>query len=62
MLLFLTSLLLGGAALAPLVTAQVDTQLTGTWTTKSRKVFTGPVRAPFPYIYALRICLSGHEM
>ncbi|KAL8694310.1 MAG: hypothetical protein Q9218_001015 [Villophora microphyllina] len=36
------SLLLGGAAFASLVAAQVDTQLTGTWTTKSRKVFTGP--------------------
>ncbi|KAL8780491.1 MAG: hypothetical protein Q9213_006451 [Squamulea squamosa] len=31
-----------GAALASLVDAQVDPQLTGTWTTKSRKVLTGP--------------------
>ncbi|KAI4159925.1 MAG: hypothetical protein L6R39_000301 [Caloplaca ligustica] len=43
MLLSLTSLLLGGAALVTLVTAQVDTQLTGTWTTKSRKGLYDPV-------------------
>lgn len=49
MLLTLESLLLGGSALASLVAAQVDTQLTGTWTTKSRKVFTGPVRAVFHF-------------
>ncbi|KAL8972259.1 MAG: hypothetical protein Q9197_002867 [Variospora fuerteventurae] len=42
MLLPSKSLVLGAATLATLVTAQVDTQLTGTWTTKSRKVFTGP--------------------
>ncbi|KAI4119164.1 MAG: hypothetical protein LQ345_000874 [Seirophora villosa] len=42
MLLPLKSLILGGATLASLVAAQIDTQLTGTWTTKSRKVFTGP--------------------
>ncbi|KAL8709303.1 MAG: hypothetical protein Q9220_005896 [cf. Caloplaca sp. 1 TL-2023] len=42
MLLTPGALLLGGAAFAALVTAQVDTQLTGTWTTKSRKVLTGP--------------------
>ena len=27
------------------IAAQVDPQLTGTWTTKSRKVVTGPVRS-----------------
>ncbi|KAL8952275.1 MAG: hypothetical protein Q9222_001806 [Ikaeria aurantiellina] len=42
MLLRLRALFLAGVAFAGLVTAQVDTQLTGTWTTKSRKVFTGP--------------------
>ncbi|KAL8838225.1 MAG: hypothetical protein Q9170_002215 [Blastenia crenularia] len=42
MLLPVQSLLVGGAVLVSLVNAQVDTQLTGTWTTKSRKVFTGP--------------------
>ncbi|KAL8671071.1 MAG: hypothetical protein Q9168_004419 [Polycauliona sp. 1 TL-2023] len=42
MILNTHSLLLGGAALASLVDAQVDPLLTGTWTTKSRKVFTGP--------------------
>lgn len=47
MLLPLKSLILGGATLASLVAAQIDTQLTGTWTTKSRKVFTGPVRASY---------------
>ena len=52
MLLPLDLFLLGGATLVSLVTAQVDTQLTGTWTTKSRKVFTGPVRAPsLPRLY-----------
>ena len=30
-------------ALVTLATAQVDPELTGTWTTKSRKVVTGPV-------------------
>ena len=45
MLLSLQSLLLGVATLTSVVTAQVDSQLTGTWTTKSRKVFTGPVRS-----------------
>lgn len=43
MILNLNSLVLCGVALAPLVVAQVDPLLTGTWTTKSRKVFTGPV-------------------
>ncbi|KAL8997575.1 MAG: hypothetical protein Q9169_003193 [Polycauliona sp. 2 TL-2023] len=38
-------LALCSAALASLVVAQVDPLLTGTWTTKSRKVFTGPVGA-----------------
>lgn len=38
-----SSLLLGAAALVSLAVAQVDPELTGTWTTKSRKVFTGPV-------------------
>ncbi|KAL8812778.1 MAG: hypothetical protein Q9200_000787 [Gallowayella weberi] len=42
MLLNYNPLLVGGAALASLVNAQADPQLTGTWTTKSRKVFTGP--------------------
>lgn len=47
MFLTLRLLILGGAAFASLVAAQVDTQLTGTWTTKSRKVFTGPVCTPW---------------
>jgi hypothetical protein len=32
--------------LATLVHAQYDPKLVGTWTTKSRKVITGPVSAP----------------
>lgn len=31
------------AALASTISAQFDPQLTGTWSTKSNKVFTGPV-------------------
>ena len=56
---YLQSLLLAGLAVVGGVDAQaqVDTSLTGTWTTKSRKVFTGPVRSfhnPFhPAIVAL---------
>ena len=44
MYLSLLSLLTAGAALASVTIAQVDPDLTGTWTTKSRKVLTGPVR------------------
>lgn len=40
------ALLAVGAALVPLTAGEVDQQLTGTWTTKSRKVVTGPVSAP----------------
>ena len=36
------SLLVTGLALVPLIAAQVDPLLVGTWTTKSRSVFTGP--------------------
>ena len=39
----LRRLLAVGVALASLATAQFDPDLTGTWTTKSRKVLTGPV-------------------
>ncbi|KAL9032378.1 MAG: hypothetical protein Q9214_007996, partial [Letrouitia sp. 1 TL-2023] len=42
MIISLSTLLLGGATIASLAAAQVDPDLTGTWTTKSRKVFTGP--------------------
>ena len=35
-----------GVALVPFAAGQVDKQLTGTWTTKSRKVVTGPVSDP----------------
>jgi hypothetical protein len=38
----LLSFLLGATALVSFAGAQVDADLTGTWTTKSRKVFTGP--------------------
>ncbi len=44
MILSLRSLLAAGVVLVPLIAAQADPQLTGTWTTKSRKVVTGPVR------------------
>ena len=43
MFISVLSLLLGAVTLVSLVDAQVDPELTGTWTTKSRKVFTGPV-------------------
>lgn len=43
MSLSLRSWLIVGAALASVAIAQVDPDLTGTWTTKSRKVLTGPV-------------------
>jgi len=43
----LRSLLTLGAVLVSFVSAQVDPKLTGTWTTKSRKVVTGPVGTPF---------------
>ncbi|KAL9612276.1 MAG: hypothetical protein Q9167_003144, partial [Letrouitia subvulpina] len=46
MIISLSTLLLGGATLASLAAAQVDPALTGTWTTKSRKVFTGPPTCP----------------
>lgn len=38
----LTYLLVASAAFATVTFAQTDPALTGTWTTKSRKVFTGP--------------------
>ena len=37
--------------------ATVDTQLTGTWSTKSRNVSTGPVSHPKPLV-----CLSGRRI
>ena len=43
MSLSIKSLFLAGALLASTVTSQVVPGLTGTWTTKSRKVITGPV-------------------
>lgn len=44
MIVPLRSLLAVGTLLVPFVAAQqVDPRLTGTWTTKSRKVVTGPV-------------------
>lgn len=46
MSLSLQSLLIAGAALASVATALLDPSLTGTWTTKSRKVITGPVSIP----------------
>lgn len=64
MLLTLRSLLFGGAAFASLATAQLDAQLTGTWTTKSRKVFTGPVRTPWQSFrfsaYGIRMGIKEH--
>jgi hypothetical protein len=39
----LQSLLLAGTYLICSTTAQIDTQLVGTWSTKSAKVLTGPV-------------------
>lgn len=44
MLQSLRLFLVVGFALAPQATAQIDPGLTGTWTSKSRKVLTGPVR------------------
>ena len=38
------SLLIAGACLASTASAQIDPQLVGTWSTKSSKVITGPVR------------------
>ena len=56
MVVSLQSLLALGAALAPLTFAQSpDPQLTGTWTTKSRKVITGPVRTPPGMVTALAV-------
>ena len=43
MALSIRTLLIAGAVLASTVTSQVVPGLTGTWTTKSRKVITGPV-------------------
>ncbi|CAD6568854.1 MAG: Reversal of tor2 lethality [Alectoria sarmentosa] len=42
MIVSLRSSLAAGAGLVSLVAAQTDPQLTGTWTTKSRSVITGP--------------------
>ena len=44
MLLSLPFLLVAGTTFTPFTSAQVAPKLTGTWTTKSRQVFTGPVR------------------
>lgn len=41
---FFTSLLAAVTVFTSVATAQIDPELTGTWTTKSRKVLTGPVR------------------
>lgn len=49
MLLSLQSLLIAGTAFASVAIAQLDPALTGTWTTKSRKVLTGPVGIPATY-------------
>jgi len=58
MILLLRPLLVAGAVLVPLIAAQADPQLTGTWTTKSRKVVTGPVRS----IHAsLRLAIARDE-
>ena len=40
----LRSVLIAGAVLTSITVAQFDPQLTGTWSTKSNTVFTGPVR------------------
>jgi len=40
----LRTLIVAGLCLNGYVNAQIDPQLTGTWSTKSAKVFTGPVR------------------
>ena len=56
MIVSLQSLLALGAALAPLTYAQsTDPQLTGTWTTKSRQVITGPVRTSPCEVTALAV-------
>ena len=45
-------LAVGAAFLAPFAAAQqLDPKLVGTWTTKSRKVITGPVRVAFRRIW-----------
>ena len=46
MVVLIQALLTIGAAVFLLAAGEVDPQLTGTWTTKSRKVVTGPVGAP----------------
>ncbi len=47
MILSIRSTLALGAVFVPFAATQVDPRLTGTWTTKSRKVVTGPVGIPF---------------
>ncbi|KAI9800823.1 MAG: hypothetical protein M1825_003606 [Sarcosagium campestre] len=48
-LLHTTTPLLAVLSLPVLAVAQIDPDLVGTWTTKSRKVVTGPVRVPTFY-------------
>ena len=43
----LRNLVATGTVFVSLVVAQGDPKLTGTWSTKSHKVFTGPVRFTF---------------
>lgn len=58
MSLSLRSLLIVGAALASVAIAQVDPDLTGTWTTKSWKVLTGPVVPHSPMLRLRNKCVA----
>ena len=62
MILSLLSSLGAGAVLISLVSATTDPQLTGTWTTKSRSVITGPVSAALYFAMPIFRCFRKIEI